>query len=139
MHSDMVAHSAIPAGPAYFRAAQRLSTPMSFPERLVEARHAANMTQTQLAKASGISLSQVKKYEGGDTGPSLIAIRKLCLALQITSDQLVFDNVGQSDDDALRLAFGAMRRFDPEDKAVATKLLQALILQHQAKVWSKAS
>ena len=42
-------------------------------------------------------------------------------------------------DDELKLAFEAVATFDPEDKAMATRIIQGLILQHQAKIWSKAS
>ena len=112
---------------------------MSFPERLTAARHERKLSQAQLSRATGINASQIKRYELGQTQPSLDALRKLAVALHISIDALVFDEGERGPDDELRLAFEAVATFDAEDKAMATRILQGLILQHQAKIWSKAS
>ncbi len=61
------------------------------------------------------------------------------MALHISIDALVFDEGERGPDDELKLAFEAVATFDPEDKAMAKRILQGLILQHQARIWSKAS
>jgi len=48
----------------------------------------------------------------------------------------VFKEGERGPNDELKLAFAT---FDPEDKAMSTRIIQGLILQHQAKIWSKAS
>lgn len=75
----------------------------------------------------------------GRTQPSLEALRKLAVALHVSIDALVFDEGERGPDDELKLAFKAVATFDPADKAMATRIIQGLILQHQAKIWSKAS
>ena len=112
---------------------------MSFPDRLAAARHARKLSQAQLSRATAINQSQIKRYETGLTQPSLEALRKLAVALHVSIDALVFDEGERGPDDELRLAFEAVATFDPEDKAMATRIIQGLILQHQAKIWSKAS
>ncbi len=49
-------------------------------------------------------------------------------------DALVFEEGERGPDDELRLAFEALATFDPEDKAMATRIIQGLILQHRKRV-----
>jgi hypothetical protein len=39
----------------------------------------------------------------------------------------------------LRLQFEAVSRFDPEEKKIAKALLDSLILQHEAKRWTRSA
>ncbi len=109
---------------------------MSFADRLVALRRSLNLTQTQMAQATGIHLSQIKRYESGHTQPSLEVLRKIALALHVSADVLVFDEDERGPADDLKLAFEAVSQFDDEDRAVARKVLQSLIMQHQNKRWS---
>ena len=49
------------------------------------------LTQDALAEAAGINVSQVRRYEGGNSQPSLDALRKLAVALSVSADELLFD------------------------------------------------
>lgn len=55
--------------------------PTGFPSKLVRLRADAGMTQRDLAKASGISLPQIGRYEMGTSKPRMTALVKLASAL----------------------------------------------------------
>jgi transcriptional regulator with XRE-family HTH domain len=86
-----------------------------------------------------MSLVQVHRYEKGQAQPTLEAIRRLSIALGVTSDELIFGKDERGPDEELRLQFEAISRFDPEDKKVARAVLEGLILKHEAKRWASAS
>ena len=49
------------------------------------------MPQQAMADTIGIHVSQIKRYESGDTQPSLDVLRKIAIALNISADLLLFD------------------------------------------------
>lgn len=57
-------------------------------ERLKNARKRAGMTQQGLARASGVSLSQIRKIEQGEYEPRLETLRTLAVAMKIRTSQL---------------------------------------------------
>lgn len=112
---------------------------MSFAERLSTLRKAHKLTQPQMAEIAGVHVSQIRRYEAGDTQPTLEVLRNIALALHISADVLVFDEEEREPaGDDLKLAFEAVSQFDDEDKAVARQVLQSLIMQHQNKRWAGA-
>lgn len=112
---------------------------MSFPQRLAAARHARKLSQAQIARATGINPSQIKRYETGLTQPSLEALRKLALALHVSADALLFGDGERGPDDEFKNFLEAISQFAPDEKATARAVLQGLILQHQARRWAPAS
>jgi len=110
-------------------------TLMGFPERLAAARKRRGLTQKSLAEASGMSHIQVHRYEGGNAQPTLEAIKRLAVALGVTTDQLVFDEDERGPSDELKLQFEALSAFDDEDRAIARAVIESLILRHQSKRW----
>lgn len=111
---------------------------MSFSDRLATIRKKRKMTQQQMADAIGIHVSQIKRYESGDTQPSLEVLRKIALALNVSADLLLFDQQERGPDDELRLQFEAITRFTPEEKKIAKAVLESLILKHDANRFSAA-
>lgn len=106
---------------------------MDFPARLVLLRKERQLTQPQLADKVGVHLSQIRRYEGGDSQPTLDVIRKLAIALSVSADVLVFEDAERGPDDDLRLQFEAVSRFDAEEKKVVKALLEGLILKHETQ------
>lgn len=106
---------------------------MSFAKRLHALRKEQGLTQKTLAEKAGTHLTQIQRYESGETQPNLDALKKLALALHVTTDTLVFDEGEREPADDLKLAFEAVSQFDDEDRAVAKKVLVGLIIQHQNK------
>ena len=109
---------------------------MDFHKRLAQLRKDKGLTQDALASAAGINVSQIKRYETGASQPGLDALRKLAIALGVSTDLLLFDKDERGPDDELRLLFEAVTRFDKEGKRVARTLLESLILKQEAKRWT---
>lgn len=109
---------------------------MEFSERLTALRKERGLTQKALAERVGVHVTQIQRYEHGAIQPTLDVLRRLSVALSVNADLLLFDKDERGPDEDLRLEFEAISQFDPEDRAVARKVLQGLILQHQAKRWS---
>ena len=105
---------------------------MSFSKRLAAIRKERGLTQQQMSEVIGIHLSQVKRYESGDTQPSLEVLRKIALALNVSADVLLFDGDERGPADDFRMQFEALNQFSPNEKAVAKELLDSLILKHTA-------
>lgn len=105
---------------------------MSFKDRLASLRKEKKMTQQVLAGQVGVHVVQIRRYEGGDAQPTLEVIRKLAIALSVSSDVLVFDQNERGPTDDFRMQFEALGQFTDEEKMVARQLLDSLILQHTA-------
>ena len=108
---------------------------MSFPARLAELRKKKGLTQQALAESIGMHVIQIRRYEAGNSQPTLDVIRRLAIALSVSADVLIFEKDERGPDEELRLQFEAISRFDPEDKKVVRTVLDGLILKHQAKRW----
>lgn len=107
--------------------------PVDFGDRLTAWRKQRSWTQPQLADALGLNLTQIKRYETGASQPSLDALRKIALTLNVSLDELVFGDTERGPDEALKLKFAAIRQFDTQERAIAEGVLDSLIVQHQAK------
>ncbi len=81
-------------------------------------------------------LPQIQRYENGSVQPTLNVLRRLAIALSVSADLLVFDKDERGPDADLVLEFEALSQFDAQEKEVARKVLQGLIIQHQAERWS---
>jgi transcriptional regulator with XRE-family HTH domain len=94
------------------------------------------MTQQQLADRVGVHVVQLRRYEAGTSQPTLDVIRSMAVALGISADTLLFAPDERGPDDALKLQFEAVSRFDPESKKVVQQVLDSMILQQEARRWS---
>ncbi|GLS26530.1 helix-turn-helix domain-containing protein [Marinibactrum halimedae] len=106
---------------------------MSFSDRLTALRKDRGLTQQALADAVQVHLTQINRYEGGDSQPTLEVIRKLAITLGVSADMLIFDEGERGPDDSLRFQFETVSKFEEEDKKVAQAVLEGLILKYQAK------
>lgn len=64
---------------------------MAFPQALVQLRRTKGLSQQALADATGINVTQIKRYEGGSSQPSMEELKEIALALDCATDVLVFD------------------------------------------------
>ena len=106
---------------------------MNFPERLSALRKERGMTQQGLADSIELHVSQIRRYESGQTQPTLDVIRKLAVSLGVSADLLVFDKDERTPREELRHQFEALASFDEEEIKIAQTLLESLILKHNAK------
>lgn len=112
---------------------------VGFPERLAELRKERSLTQQALANSVRCGITQLKRYEGGASQPTLDVIKRLAQALRVSSDYLLFGKDERGPDDELRLQFEAVSRFSPEEKKVVKSILEGMILKHEARRWSSSS
>lgn len=106
---------------------------MEFHERLVALRRSRNLTQQQLADATGVHVSQIKRYEKGSAQPTLGALRKLVLALGVPADTLLFEDDERGPHGALRLQYEAVRQMSANDQKVISALLDAFLKRDQSR------
>lgn len=109
---------------------------MDFAHRLAAARKEQGLTQQALAERVGIHVSQIRRYEAGNSQPTLDVLRNLALALSVSTDALVFAETDRGPSDELRLAFEATARLDPDEQAMVRTLIEAVLLKHEAKRWA---
>lgn len=112
---------------------------MAFPQKLVQLRRAKAMSQQALADATGIHVTQIKRYEGGSAQPSMEGLKKIARVLDCSTDELVFDESERPIADDLKLQFEAISRLPEEDRKIARALLEGLILKHEARRWERAA
>lgn len=106
---------------------------MDFAHRLAALRKGRGLTQQALADLVSVHLTQINRYETSDSQPMLDVIRRLAIALNVTTDELIFGKDERGPDEDLRLQFEAISQFDAEDRELARGLIEGLILKHQAK------
>ncbi len=106
---------------------------MDFPERLCLLRKQRGHTQQSLADSVDIHVSQIRRYENGQTQPTLDVIRKLAISLGVSADMLVFDKDERNPREELARQFEALNQFDDEEIKIAKAVLESLILKHNAK------
>lgn len=78
-------------------------------------------------------ISQIRRYESGQSQPTLDAIRKLAVALSVSADMLLFEKDERGPDDELKLQFEAASRLDPEEKKVILSVIESIILRNTMK------
>lgn len=108
---------------------------MAFGERLASIRKQRSLTQQALADLAEIHMMQVHRYESGASLPSLEVLKKLAVALRVTSDQLLFEDEERRPDEELRLQFEAVSRLSDEEKRVIREVVDSILLKHDAQRW----
>ena len=96
-------------------------------------RKAKSLTQQALANQVAVHVTQVNRYEAGESQPTLEVVRNLAIALGVSADMQIFEQDERGPDEDLKLQFEAVSQFDDADKQLAQGVLEGLILKHQAK------
>lgn len=78
---------------------------VSFPARLRETRERCELEQTQLATLAGIPATSISHFEAGRRKPSLVNLRNLAEALEVSIDYLL----GRTDNPAAHIDAAAYR------------------------------
>lgn len=68
----------------------------AFAKRLRTLRQKCKLTQAELAERCGLHINQLARYETGKAQPMMQAIQRLCIALNCSADELLFDQPGKS-------------------------------------------
>ncbi|MBI6547187.1 helix-turn-helix transcriptional regulator [Xenorhabdus sp. VLS] len=109
---------------------------MSIANRLIALRKKKGLSQQAFADAIGIHVTQVKRYEGGVSLPSLEAIKKIAQTLRVTTDSLIFEDKELQPDSDLALQFQAISNMQPEQRQVIKEVLEGMIIKYEAERWS---
>lgn len=112
--------------------------PMSFTSRLVALRKERGLTQQGMAEAIGIHVNSLKKYESGQAQPSLEALKKIALALHVSTDFLLFEEHERGPCEELALQFEAVSELSSEECRVVQEVLESLIIKYQSRRWDSA-
>jgi transcriptional regulator with XRE-family HTH domain len=110
---------------------------MSFPERLAALRKERGFTQQQMADKIGMHVSQLKRYEGGTTQPTMDVFRRIALALNVSADMLLFEVNERGPDDRLRLQFEAVSKLDGKEREAIETVVASVLHMHDAKRWQQ--
>lgn len=111
---------------------------MSLPSRLIALRKQRNLSQQAMAEAIGIHANSWKKYESGQAQPSLDVLKKIALALHVSTDFLLFEDHERGPHDDLVLQFEAVSQLPPEELAVVKDVLESLVIKYQSRRWDAA-
>jgi transcriptional regulator with XRE-family HTH domain len=106
---------------------------MPLTSRLIELRKQRGLSQQAMADAIGIHANSWKKYETGQAQPSIDVLRKIAIALHVSTDFLLFDEHERGPGDEFALELEAIREFSEDEKQTVRELLEGLILKHQAQ------
>ena len=129
-----VDQASIPATPFYPDLVKKKApTELRFNERLVSLRKERGLTQQALAAMVGMHISQIRRYESGQSQPTLDAIRKVAVALSVSADMLLFEKDERGPDDDLKLQFEAASRLNPEEKNVIRSVIESIVLRNTVK------
>src|SRR5437588_11501933 len=120
-----VDQASIPATPFYPGLVKKRVRPeVNFHECLVLLRKERGLTQQALADMVAMHFSQIRRYESGQSQPTLDAIRKLAVSLGVSADMLLFAQNERGPDEDLKLQFEAASRLDPEEKNVIRSVIR---------------
>lgn len=109
---------------------------MNIGERIKELRTAKKMTQTDLAKAVGLSYIQIGRYETQKSTPSSDVLQKLAEVLDTSTDFLMLgsrDEIisAQLSDNELLKQFKLVEKLNPEDKHLIKTFIDAFLTKRQ--------
>ena len=109
---------------------------MSFPERLAKIRKEKKLSFPELADMINIHPSQLRRYEKGESQPTLDVLKKLAITLNVPGDMLLFDEEERKPPEDFLLQFETIAKFDPQEKNIIKEVLDGLILKYEAKRWA---
>ena len=112
---------------------------MGFPQRLAKIRKGKKLSFPELAKMIDIHPSQLRRYEKGESQPTLEVLKKLAIALNVSGDVLLFDEHERKPPEDFLLQFETISKLDPQEKRVIKEVIDGLILKYEAKRWTQAS
>ena len=106
--------------------------------RITKLRKDKSLSQTDLAKAAGISYAQIGRYETKGTQPPAEIIKRIADKLGTTVDFLVNGDTDEKAKTALKDSellqqFKAVEQMDKDDRLVIQKLIDAFITKGKIK------
>lgn len=107
---------------------------MDFAHRLAALRKERGITQPDFAERIGVHVSQLRRYEGGSSQPTLSVLRNMAKVLGVSADVLLFDEDERGPADAsLRLHLDALDALDADEQEALRTVIEGTLLRHQAR------
>jgi transcriptional regulator with XRE-family HTH domain len=107
---------------------------VDFGQRLAAVRRERDLTQAVLAERASIHPSQLHRYEAGSAQPTLDVLRRLAVALSVSTDSLVFDDDARTlVEDRLRTAFDTTTYLSEHEQVVVAEVIEAFVAASVAK------
>ena len=107
---------------------------MAFKDTFLRLRKERDWTQQQVADRIGLSVGQVKKYEKGDSAPTLHILGRIAVTYGVSADELVFDDgkgvAGTKLDPELLSRFEKVAQLPEDEKNAVLLLLDSVIAKH---------
>ena len=109
---------------------------MAFANKLTEIRKNRNLTQQELAEKVGVGISQMRRYEKGSSSPTLEVIKNLAITLDVSTDELIFDNseriaASRILDKELLRQFETVSSLNSRDIDAVKTVLESIILKNK--------
>lgn len=92
--------------------------------RIKKTREMAGLTQDRFAELIGMGTKNISAIERGAVGVSLSSIKKICLVLSISSDDLLFENRAEND---MSVLTSRLKCLPPEQFNIANDILNKLL------------
>ncbi len=107
---------------------------MDFKDRIKKARINKGLSQSQLAKAIGVHVTNISRYERGENRPTSEVLTKLANELDVTADFLMDGSLDDKahaaiSDKELLSQFQRVASLSNEKKAIVKELLEAFLLK----------
>jgi transcriptional regulator with XRE-family HTH domain len=109
---------------------------MPFAKKLSSIRKQRGFTQQELAEKAGVGIAQMRRYEAGKSSPTLEVIKNLALTLNISADELVFEeNEGvmpaKKLNQKLLEQLEMISKMDPIDRQAIETVIESIILKNK--------
>jgi transcriptional regulator with XRE-family HTH domain len=109
---------------------------MPFSAKLSKMRNDRGLTQQQMAAMIGVGIAQVRRYEKGNSSPTLEVIKNIAKTLGISADELIFDKgEGVPDtrimDKKLLEQFEMVSKLKPHDKEAIMTIIDSMIIKNR--------
>lgn len=107
---------------------------MPFAQKLSQLRNERGLTQQEMAGLIGVGIAQMRRYEKGNSSPTLEVIKNIARTLGVSADELIFDEnervaAAKILDRKLLEQFEQISKLSAHDKEAVKTILESMILK----------
>ena len=107
---------------------------MAFADRFAQFRKEKRYTQQEIAQKIGVGIAQIRRYEKGNSSPTLEVIKNMAKTLGVSADELIFDKDERVPssiilDKELLEQFELISHLSPHDVDAVKTILESMIIK----------
>ena len=107
---------------------------MPFAQKLSMLRNERGLTQKEMANLIGVGIAQIRRYEKGNSSPTLEVIKNIARTLGISADELLFDEneraaTAKISDAKLLEQFEQISKLSAHDREAVKTILDSMIFK----------